>query len=397
MSQNPRVVLKAGRARALERRHPWVFSGAVARVEGEPGPGETVELRADDGRLLGRGAFSPRSQIAVRVWSFNPDEPVDRSLLRGRLERALELRESLGLETDAMRLVNAESDGLPGLVIDRYGDHLVCQLLSTGPERWRDTLVEVLGELVPGATGIYERSDAAVRAKEGLEPRVGLLTGAEPPELIQIHEGDCRFLVDVRGGHKTGFYLDQRDARRRLQSLADTADDVLDAFAYTGGFAVAALRAGAGRVTSVDSSRPALSLCAANIAQNGIDPDRGEQLEGDVFSVLRRFRDARRSFDLAVLDPPKFVESRAQLERGSRGYKDINLLALKLLRPGGTLLTFSCSGLMDPALHQKIVADAAVDAGREARIVGRLGQPADHPVALSFPEGRYLKGLVCRV
>jgi 23S rRNA (cytosine1962-C5)-methyltransferase len=396
MSREGRVVLKAGRERSLERRHPWVFSGAVARVEGSPRPGDTVALVADDGRPLGRGAYSPRSQIVVRMWSFDPDEPVDRPLLRRRLEHALALRGSLGLETDALRVVNAESDGLPGLVVDRYADHLVCQLLSTGPERWRATLVELLGELA-SAAGIYERSDAAVRAKEGLEPRTGLLAGAEPPELIPIHEGRRRYLVDVRGGHKTGFYLDQRDARRRLRRLAGEAGDVLDAFAYTGGFTVAALSAGAARVTSVDASRSALDLCERNLELNGLPPDRGERIEGDVFKVLRRFRDSRRTFDLVVLDPPKFIESRAQLERGSRGYKDINLLALKLLLPGGTLVTFSCSGLMDPALHQKIVADAAVDAGREARIIGRLGQPGDHPVALGFPEGAYLKGLVCRV
>ena len=390
-------MLKKGRERSVLRRHPWIFSGAVTRVDGATEPGATVQVHDHGGRLLGHGAHSPDSQIAVRMWSFDPAETVDRALLGDRLRRAVALRGALALETNAVRLVNAESDGLPGLIVDRYGDLLVCQLLSAGAEHWRDSLVELLQELAPGISGIYERSDAAVRKKEGLDQRVGPLAGPEPAERIEVTEGPCRYLVDVRLGHKTGFYLDQRDAREQVRKLCRPGDEVLDAFSYTGGFAVAALRGGADRVTSVEASRAALEMSAENMARNGIAPDRRAPLQGDVFEVLRGFRDSRRSFDVVVLDPPKFVESRAHLERGSRGYKDINLLGLKLLRPGGALVTFSCSGLMLPALHQKIVADAALDAGRKACIVGRLGQPADHPVALSFPEGHYLKGLVCRV
>lgn len=391
------IVLKRGRERSLLRRHPWVFSGAIDRVHGCPGSGETVELLAADGALVGRGAYSPRSQIAVRLWTFD-DQQVDAPLLRSRLERAVRLRHDL-LEqgqTTAVRLVNAESDGLPGLVLDRYGDHLVCQLLAAGVERWRMTILELLADLVPCA-GIFERSDVEVRSKEGLPPRAGVVAGDPPPDLLQIREGECLYLVDIQRGHKTGFYLDQRDNRARAAVHGRCAHAVLNAFAYTGGFGVAALRAGARHVTNVESSAAALELGQRNLELNDIDPARAEQVVGDVFSVLRRFRDAGRSFDMVVLDPPKFVESRAQLERGSRGYKDINLLAFKLLRPGGTLLTFSCSGLVEPPLLQKIVADAALDAGREAVILERLGQPADHPVALSFPEGAYLKGLVCRV
>jgi 23S rRNA (cytosine1962-C5)-methyltransferase len=391
------AILKAGRERSLLRRHPWVFSGAIARLEEAPASGETVELHAADGRVLGRGAYSPRSQIAVRVWTFDPDEEVGSDLLRTRLARAIAARAALPTtwRSSAARLVNAESDGLPGLVVDRYDRFLVCQLLSAGPERLRAELVALLGELVP-CDGIYERSDVEVRAKEGREPRAGLLVGEAPPELLEIEEGPCRYLVDLRAGHKTGFYLDQRESRARLAAYAP-GREVLNAFAYTGSFGIVALAHGATRVTNVERSAAALELGRRNLALNGLAPNSVEEIEGDVFKQLRRFRDARREFDLVTLDPPKFAESRAQLERAARGYKDINLLAFKLLRPGGLLLTFSCSGLVVPELFQKIVADAALDAGREATILERLGLPADHPTALAFPEGSYLKGLVCRV
>ncbi len=391
------IVIKRGREKSLLRRHPWIFDGAVAGVEGNPGTGDTVDVLLGGGERAARAAYSPASQIVARVWSFDPGEEIAADFFRDRLSRAFGLRGPLARCDDpgAARLVNAESDHLPGVIVDRYGRWLVVQFLAAGGERWRETIVAELERILSPA-GIFERSDVDVREKEGLERRCGLLAGAEPPELVEIVEDGRRFLVDVRGGHKTGFYLDQRDNRSAVAAYARGAE-ALNCFSYTGGFGVAALAAGAARVTNIDSSAPALALSRRIADLNGIEEHRVEHVEGDVFVVLRRYRDERRSFDLVVLDPPKFAESRSQLPRASRGYKDINLLALKLLRPGGALFTFSCSGLMTSELFQKIVADAALDAGRDARIVRRLSQSADHPVALPFPEGAYLKGLVCVV
>jgi 23S rRNA (cytosine1962-C5)-methyltransferase len=395
-----RVVLERGREKSLLRRHPWVFSGAVAQVHDGPAPGETVEVVGADGLILGRGAYSPRSQIAVRMWSFDPDETVDEAFLRQRIERALATREPVPPEEEpaGCRLVNAESDGLPGVVVDRYGAFLVCQLLSAGAERWKAELVAALGELLSPA-GIYERSDGEGREKEGLGPSTGLVAGAEPPERIEIREGACRYLVDVRSGHKTGFYLDQRENRAIVARYAAGAR-VLNAFAFTGGFGLAAQAAGAAAVTHVESSSAFLEELRRNLEASGLGPPDGEGaelVEGNAFSVLRGFRAEERRFDLVVLDPPKFADSRSRIEAAARGYKDVNLLAFQLLAPGGYLATFSCSGVLESQLFQKIVADAAVDAGRDARILRRLNQAPDHPVALPFPEGRYLKGLLCRV
>ncbi|MBI5504383.1 MAG: class I SAM-dependent methyltransferase [Deltaproteobacteria bacterium] len=391
------LTLFSDKDRSLRRRHPWVFSGAIAREPPGLSSGQTVDVRDADGGFLARAAYSPSSQIRARVWTFDEREAVDESFFVSRIESALEARRVLvpAGQTNACRLVNAESDGLPGLVVDRYGDVVVCQFLAAGPERWRDAIVAALWRTA-GATSIYERSDVEVRLKEGLISRTGLLAGAEPPQLVDIVEHGLRLAVDVRAGHKTGFYLDQRANRRAAARYAE-GREVLNAFSYTGAFAVAALAAGAAKVTNVDTSSSALELGDHNIALNGLPADRVENIEADVFALLRRFRDSRRSFDMIVLDPPKFAGSRLQMDKAARGYKDINLLAFKLLRPGGVLLTFSCSGLMTPELFQKIIADAALDAGREAQIVERLGQPADHPTALAFPEGTYLKGLVCRV
>lgn len=392
-----RVVLKKGREKSLLRRHPWVFSGAVEAVHGSPGPGETVEVVAANGLVLGRGAFSPRSQIAVRMWTFDPEEAIDGDFLRRRLERALATREPVPAEEEpaGRRLVNAESDGLPGVAVDRYGPFLVCQLLSAGAERFREELLAALGELLSPA-GIYERSDGEGREKEGLAPAAGLLAGEEPPERIEIREEPCRYLVDVRGGHKTGFYLDQRENRALVARHAAGAR-VLNAFAYTGGFGLAAQAAGAASVTHVESSAALLDEIRANAEASGLNATAAEYVEGNVFSVLRGFRAEERRFDLVVLDPPKFADSRGRVEAAARGYKDINLLACQLLAPGGLLATFSCSGVLEAALFGKIVADAAVDAGRDGRILRRFHQAPDHPVALAFPEGRYLKGLLCRV
>jgi 23S rRNA (cytosine1962-C5)-methyltransferase len=391
------VIVKPQRDKSLLRRHPWVFSGAVAKTRGRPASGTTVDVVTPQGTWLGRGAYSPRSQICVRIWTFDEGEAIDEVFFRKRLERALTSRRALVARQhlSGYRAVNGESDGLPGVIIDRYGDFWVCQFLTVGAEVWKDSIVKQIKALAP-TKGVYERSDSPVRDKEGLPRQAGLLAGQAPPEAVAFEEGPYRFWVDVVKGHKTGFYLDQRENRLQMDGYADGAD-VLNCFSYTGGFGVAALKAGARKVTNVDMSGPALALSQRNNQLNDLDPDRVEHVEADVFKKLRYYRDAARRFDLIVLDPPKFADSRAQVRRASRGYKDINLLAIKLLRAGGHLFTFSCSGLIEPELFQKIVADAALDAGREVQIVRRLNQAADHPTALNFPEGHYLKGLLCRV
>lgn len=389
--KTPQLILKPGRERSLHRRHPWVFSGAVDKVQGDPQPGVTVQLRSAAGEFLAWAAFSPQSQIQARVWSWDEAETIDAGFLRRRLQRAIEARSSLAAHTNSWRLVHAESDGLPGLVVDRYGDVLVLQCLSWGAEAWRETFLELLAEIVqPHA--IYERSDADVRRLEGLPERAGPAWGELPADMLRIQEHELQFAVHLAAGHKTGFYLDQRANRLLLRSLAAGAQ-VLDCFAYTGGFAANALRGGATAVTLVEESEAALELARQNMQLNDLGADAAEFLRGDVFQVLRRFRDEGRQFDVIVLDPPKFAPTKAQAERAARGYKDINLLALKLLRPGGQLLSFSCSGGVDAGLFQKIVAGSALDAGVEARILQRLGAGPDHPVALNFPEGEYLKGL----
>lgn len=380
----------------MARRHPWVFSGGVAEVRGEPQAGDTVEVLAADGRRLAAAAWSPQSQIRARVWSFAPGVAIDAEFFRRRVERAVAARGATVREPGgACRLIYAESDGLPGVIVDRYGDFLVCQFLSTGAERWRQTIVGALVDLL-GPRGVWERSDASARRQEGLEERAGCLCGEAPPSRIEVDEDGMRLLVDVRAGHKTGAYLDQRPNRLRFRRDA-AGRAVLDVFAYSGGFSLAALAGGAVEVLQVEGSAAALAASREQAAHNGLAAERLEQIEGDAFSVLRRLRAERRLFDAVVLDPPKFVTSRGRLEQAARGYKDVNRLAFLLLRPGGLLYTFSCSGLLEPALFQKIVADAALDAGVEAQILERLGQGPDHPTLLSFPEATYLKGLVCRV
>jgi len=386
----PVIFLKPGREKSVLRRHPWIFSGAVSRVDGSPGEGETVKLVNSRGQFLGWGAFSSKSQISVRIWSWVEDENIGEDFFRRRLQKAIAARQM----NNAMRLVHAESDGLPGLVVDRYNELLVVQYLSSGPERWRETLADLLVELT-GIGQVFERSDVDVRALEGLPSRIGPVRGPEPPERISIRENGLDFWVDVRKGHKTGFYLDQRANRSRLRQLA-VGRDVLDCFCYTGGFTLNAMAGGAKYVQAVDGSADALALARENLALNRLPLEKVEWVEGDVFQTLRGLRDRDRHFDLIILDPPKFAPTAAQAEGAARGYKDINLLAFKLLRPGGLLVTFSCSGGISEDLFQKIVAGAALDAGAEAQIIERLHQGADHPVALNFPEGAYLKGFIIR-
>lgn len=391
------VVLKTGREKSALRKHPWVFSGAIERVEGEPEAGETLAVRSAKGEFLGWAAWSPRSQIRLRFWSWREDERVNRQWFENHLLRALDLRRMLGLEeeTDAMRLVHAESDGLPGLIVDRYGEFLVVQFSTAGAAAWRSTIVDLLAQMLR-PRGIFERADPDASALEGLPVSEGALWGEDPPESLEVHEGGLTFGVDLRNGQKTGFYLDQRHNRQRVQALA-AGRRVLDGFCYTGGFTVAAMEGGAAEIVAIDASGPALEVGQGNLARNQLAADRVTWREADMFRELRRLRDRAESFDLIILDPPKFAPTAAQVERAARGYKDINLLAFKLLRPGGVLVTFSCSGGVSAELFQKIVADAALDAGVEGRITERLFQGPDHPVALNFPEGAYLKGLVVQV
>ncbi|MBF0624934.1 MAG: class I SAM-dependent methyltransferase [Magnetococcales bacterium] len=392
------LILKPGRDRSVRLRHPWVFSGAIDRVDGDPAPGATVEVRAADGTLLGRAAWSPRSMIRGRLWTIGGGETVGVELFRQRLRRAVDWRRRAGLLEPgaACRLLNGEADGFPGLIVDRYDRWLVAQFLAMGVEVHKEVLARLLMEEVPGVSGLYERSDVEVRRKEGLPLQAGPLLGEEPPGLVVIRERGLDCLVDIRHGHKTGYYLDQRDNRAWLAPYA-AGGRLLNLFSYTGGFALAALQAGAGETINVDSSAPALDLLREQGRRNGLDPARLVTVQADVFSHLRQLRDAGERFDMVVLDPPKFAETQAQVDKAARGYKDINLLALKLLQPGGLLLTFSCSGAIGDDLFWKILFGAAVEAGREVQVLARLSAGVDHPLALAFPEGLYLKGLACRL
>ncbi|WP_326542967.1 class I SAM-dependent rRNA methyltransferase [Pseudorhodoferax sp.] len=385
------VRLHEGKERSLLRRHPWVFEGSIAR--GRADAGETVRVEAADGRFLAWAAYSPSSKIRVRAWSFDEAERVDRAFFERRIRTALALRQRLPIASNGVRLVHGEADGLPGLIVDRYGDVLSVQFLSTGTERWRDLLTELLLSL-SGATRLYERSDTGARGLEGLEARSGWLRGEGDTELT-IHEHDWRLTLDVAHGHKTGFYLDQRDNRARLGQWVRQFGlrRVLNCYCYTGGFSVAALAGGAAEVVGVDSSAPALARAEAHVRQNGHDPARHRAVDADVNQFLRAQLQAGEAFDAIVLDPPKFAPTVSHAERAARAYKDINRLALRLLRPGGLLLTFSCSGGIGAELFHKIVAGAAADAGADGAILARLEGAPDHPTTLVFPEGEYLKGL----
>jgi 23S rRNA (cytosine1962-C5)-methyltransferase len=389
----PALVLAAKRDRSLLRRHPWIFSGAIQEVRDDPQSGDAVDVLTSSGEWLARGTYSPESAIRARVWTFDRNEQLDAEFCARRVRDAVELRQRIygGTLPSAWRILNGEGDGLPGVVADCYGDVVVVQLLTCGAEQRRAELVAALREAVD-CSCIYERSDTDARRREGLEPRTGPVWGTPPTGTLEIHEGDIRFGLDIELGHKTGFYLDQRENRQLLGTrCADR--DVLNCFCYTGGFTLHALAGGARSTLSIDTSQEALDVAAANVARNGFAPDRAEFQRADVFRALRTFRDSRKDFDVIVLDPPKFADTRGQLQKASRGYKDINLLGLKLLRPGGELFTFSCSGAMTTELFQKIVADAALDAGREATVLHELRQAPDHVVSTAFPEGRYLNGL----
>ena len=388
------LILKPGREKSMLRRHPWVFSGAIDRVAGRPAAGDTVAIRAANGAFLAWAAHSPRSQIRARVWSWDEGASIDEGFIRARVAGAIARRKALTNATDALRLVHGEADELPGVVCDHYADLAVFQFSSAGADRWREPIVDaVIAET--GSRTAYERSDLEVRQLEGLPPRSGALRGELAAAGVEIVEHGLRYGVDVARGQKTGFYLDQRANRDRVRALA-AGGDVLDCFCYTGGFTLNALAGGARSVLSVDSSGAALALARENARRNGFAGARADWLDADVFTALRGLRDAGRRFDLIVLDPPKFAPTAAHAPKAARAYKDINRLAFKLARPGGLLVTFSCSGGVSPELFQKIVAGAAADAGAATQMLERLQADADHPVLLSFPEGEYLKGLVLR-
>jgi 23S rRNA (cytosine1962-C5)-methyltransferase len=386
------IRLREGRERSVLRRHPWIFDSAVAR--GGADPGETVRVESHEGRFLAWAAFSPASKMRARAWSFEEGERIEPAFFRRRLEDAVRLRRRLQVPSDGLRLVHGESDGLPGLVVDRYGNTLVAQFLSAGAERWKKVLADALLD-VTGLQHLYERSDANARALEGLPEVTGWLRGTGPTELA-ITEHGWKYGLDIASGHKTGFYLDQRDNRARFADWVRRlgAQRVLNCYCYTGGFTVAALAGGAAEVSSIDSSGPALERARANVALNGFAPARADFLDADVNASLRRFGEAGRQFDAIVLDPPKLAPTVAHAERAARAYKDINRLALKLLAPGGVLVTYSCSGGISADLFHKIVASAGTDAGVDGYIAERLGAAPDHPMTLAFPEGEYLKGLV---
>jgi 23S rRNA (cytosine1962-C5)-methyltransferase len=406
------VTLRPGRERPVQQRHPWIFSGAIAHLHGQPQNGDVIEVHSAAGEWLARGTWSSASQIRVRLFTWDADEPLDDDLFRRRLERAISGRSMLvsqaaasAAQPLAYRLVAAETDGLPGLIVDQYGDYLVIQLLTQGVAVRADRLIQILVNLL-NPRGVYERSDAEVREKEALPFAEGLRWGEEAPAQLQVQfwssevrqgrgKDEPRFIANMDTGQKTGLYLDQADNRLRVAAYCRD-QQVLDCFCYTGGFALYAAWAGARAVTAIDSSTPALEQLQAHVDLNGIDTVV-DTIAGDVFSLLRQYRATERYFDVIILDPPKFAHSQAHLERATRGYKDINLLAMQLLRPGGILATFSCSGLVSADLFQKVVFGAAVDARRDVQILERLAQSPDHPVLLSFPESEYLKGLICRV
>ncbi len=393
------IRLKEGKERSLLRRHPWIFDGAIAR--GGADAGETVRVESHAGEFLAWAAFSPASKIRARVWSFDEAQRIDTLFLIAACAYSTRARARFYIQSDGLRLVHGESDGLPGLIVDRYGDTLVAQFLSAGAERWKEVLADAL-LAATGLTKLYERSDASSRALEGLPEVTGWLRGGPvaggqaPPVEIELQEHGWKLGVNIAEGHKTGFYLDQRDSRKKF---ADTTrrlkfQRVLNCYCYTGGFTVAALCGGAAHVTSIDSSGPALVKAAANVALNGFDAARTSFMDADVNASLRQFAVAGRSFDAIVLDPPKFAPTAAHAERAARAYKDINRLAFKLLEPGGVLFTYSCSGGISADLFHKIVASAGADAGVDGYISERMGGAPDHPMTIAFPEGEYLKGLV---
>ena len=391
------VILKKDRDKSAKNRHPWIFSGAVSRVEGDPADGDVIDVWNSRARFVARGIYNEKSQIRVRLLTWNPNDPIDEEFWRRRISRAVAGRLSLKQDqrTDAYRIVYSEADGVPGFIADVYGPWLVVQFLSLAAELNRRTILNILLDLIE-PQGVYERSDSDSREKEGLVPVTGPVWGEHPPDLIEIVENGLTFMVDVKLGHKTGFYLDQRENRKKASKYFQ-GKEVLNAFAYTGGFSVYAATAGASRITNVDTSERALQIAENNMLRNGFVGREDVYALADVFDILRSYNEARWKYDVIILDPPKFAHSKRQVEKATQGYKDINLLAMKLLKRGGILVTFSCSGAVKRDLFQKVLFGAAVDAGRTVQVIEQLSQGSDHPILLTCPETEYLKGFVCRV
>ena len=387
----PVIRLKPGREKSVHRRHPWVFSGAVESEVDANQPGQTVRVESSAGKFLGFAAWSPKSQIRLRFWSFKEQDQIDENFIHFRLQKALSNRSSSDLASNAKRLVHGEADGLPGFIVDQYNQVLVLQILSVGMEYWREILIQQLIKLTE-LECVFERSDAEVRRLEGLERQCGAILGELSPN-CSIQEHGLEYYIDVENGQKTGFYLDQRANRAKIQEISHNKE-VLNCFCYTGGFSLNALRGGAKFVTSIDSSGQALQMAKLNTKTNGLPEEKTEWIEADVFMSLRKFRDQGRNFDLIILDPPKFAPTKQNVEKASRAYKDINLLAMKLLNDGGLLATFSCSSAISPELFKKILASSAEDARQDFSILDNFSADQDHPQLLSFPEGEYLKGVL---
>ncbi|MCE1248962.1 MAG: class I SAM-dependent rRNA methyltransferase [Firmicutes bacterium] len=395
--KNSQIILKPGREKNLLKKHPWVFSGGIQKVNGDPMPGDTVTAVSSKGEFTAYCAFSPQSQIRLRVWSWNEKDKINEGFFDEKIRTAIALRKNLGLFSDptinnSCRVINSESDGLPGIIADLYNRHIVVQFLTTGAEKWKDVICRVLYKQLDPIC-FYERSDSDERLLEGLKKRNGLISGNGPSKTVEIVENGIKMLVDIKEGHKTGFYIDQRNNRRLIRDFA-AGKDVLNCFSYTGGFSLNAAAGGAKHIVSADASKKVLETAAANVALNGFSPDKFTFVESDVFKLLRQYKEEERYFDLIVLDPPKFVSGTAKLETALRGYKDLNLQALRILKPGGVLFTFSCSGSVTDEMFQKATAWAALDAECSASVIGKMIQGPDHPVLLSFPESSYLKGLV---
>jgi 23S rRNA (cytosine1962-C5)-methyltransferase len=393
------ITLREGKERALLRRHPWIFDNAIAKGGGDSG--ETVRVQGHDGAFLGWAAFSPSSKIRARVWSFDEVQRIDAAFFVAACADSVKARALFDIKSDSMRLVHGESDGLPGLIVDRYGDTLVAQFTSAGVERHKQAIADALLQAT-GLSKLYERSDASSRALEGLPPATGWLRGSGEVEIV-LQEHDYKLSLNIAEGHKTGFYLDQRDSRKKFADYAQRLQfqRVLNCYCYTGGFTVAALagmraggKLGSAHITSIDSSGPAIERAKANVALNGIDASHTTFMDADVNASLRAFREAGQTFDAIILDPPKFAPTAAHADRAARAYKDINRLAFTILAPGGVLFTYSCSGGINADLFHKIVASAGIDAGVDGYISEKLGGAPDHPMTVNFPEGEYLKGLV---
>ena len=395
---NSQIILKKGREKAVLNRHPWIYSGAIQRIEGDPEDGDIVDVWNYKARYVARGIISLKSQIRVRILTWRMyEEQIDEDFWYRRIKRAIKGRQAIENDstTDSYRLVHAEADGLPGLIVDRYGTWLVVQFLSMAVERYKPTIINALAEFT-APQGIFERSDTHSRELEGLVPIVSPIWGEIPPDLIEIEENGFRFLVDIKSGQKTGYYLDQRENRKRIMPYLANKE-ILNGFSFTGGFSIYAAAAGAGRIINVDSSEQSCRLAEQNMQLNGFGGREDVFVAADIFEIMRAYRDRRWAFDVVILDPPKFAHNARQVNQASRGYKDINLLGMKLLKPGGILITFSCSGSVSENLFQKIVFGAAIDAKRDVQIIERLHQGVDHPVLVTFPESAYLKGFICRV